>query len=412
MANEVRLPPAPERVALKKWLVPILLAVAAAGVAQGFVRYTFAFVLPAMTEDVFEGSFALAGVFAAVNLGAYAAGVALVAGIATRVRSTVLVKVGMGACAAGLLLLGLGSSVALLVLGMGLCGLGGALVWVPLAGVVSSWAPPERRGLAFGLILASTGLTIALSGLLTELLQASQGPLAWREVWLAEGVLTVVVFLLVLWRLEEGEGGGAVRRPSLRALVQKVPVLRVCAMYGIWGVCYGVFANYLVAALQDVPSVSDAEAYRLYSVLGIASIVGSILIGRASDSWGRSRTMATSTGLAACSALAIAFSDDQIVVTVAVVVFGVIMTGPGVVLPAYLSDSLAPAQVAAVFGAATLSLAVAQFVAPPIGGWFADVTGAFAWTYVFAAVAAAVSAVMAGSLSIKQEAHARGSSRL
>src|SRR5215211_6822685 len=35
-----------------RWLAPVLLAMAASGVSQGFVRFTYPFVLPAMRQDV------------------------------------------------------------------------------------------------------------------------------------------------------------------------------------------------------------------------------------------------------------------------------------------------------------------------------------------------------------------------
>lgn len=389
-----------QNTSVRAWIGPVLLAMAVSGVAQGFVRYTFAFLLPAMTASVFEGSYGAGGLFVAVNLGAYAVGVVSAASLASRVGSTALVKWGLAGCAVGLMLLATGSSVWLLVVGMALSGGFGAVAWVPLAGVVASWVPPARRGLAFGLVVAGSGVTIALIGVVTEVLQSHRGAVAWREVWLTEAIATLVVLALVLWRLRPGESSDPrdSRRVSPRGLGRRIPLIRVCAMYGVWGVSYGVFVNYLVAALQDVEGISAAESYRLYGFLGIATILGSVLIGRVSDRWGSVRTLVVTTMLAGGAALTVAFSTDRLVLFLVVILYGLVMTGPGILIPAYLSESLRPAEVVAAFGAATFCLAASQFLAPPLGGWLADSTESFSGTYLFAALAAVLSAAVAMSL--------------
>jgi nitrate/nitrite transporter NarK len=81
-----------------------------------------------------------------------------------------------------------------------------------------------------------------------------------------------------------------------------------------------------------------------------------------------------------------------------VVVFGLVMTGIGSALAAYLSDELPAVEVTTVLGAATLALGLAQFVAPPVGGWLADHTGSFTVTYLVAGAASVVGGVLAWTL--------------
>jgi nitrate/nitrite transporter NarK len=51
-----------------------------------------------------------------------------------------------------------------------------------------------------------------------------------------------------------------------------------------------------------------------------------------------------------------------------------------------------------VLGAATLALGLAQFLAPPVGGWLADLTGSFTATYLVAGAASVVGGVLAWTL--------------
>lgn len=385
------------------WLVPVLLAMAASAVSQGFVRFTYAFVLPAMKEDLL-GSYGAAGMLGAVNLGAYVLAVMVVTSIAPRVESTRLIKVGLAACAVGMLGLGLAPNVPVLVLSMAVIGGCSAAVWIPVSGVVAACAPVEKRGLAYGLMIMGIGLSIGVSGLLTHLVQQAGGATAWRQVWLVEGGVALVILALVVVGLRPAgtsHAGTGVR--GTRHLRGHIALRRLYVSYGLYGVGFSIYVHYLIAALHDTGGMSFAEANRAYSLLGIASIFGAILLGRISDHLNRGRTLGTAMTTTGLCALVVTLTQNTVALTVSVVCFGLVMTGIGVVLAAYLSDVLEPHDVATVFGGATVALAVAQFLAPPAAGWLTDVTGSFTATYLLAGGAGVVSGLVAWSLPPRRE---------
>lgn len=385
------------------WLVPVLLAMAASAVSQGFVRFTYAFVLPAMKDDLL-GSYGAAGMLGAVNLGAYVVAVMVVTAVAPRVESTLLIKVGLGACGLGMLGLGLAPNVPVLVLGMAVIGGFSAAVWIPVSGVVAACAPPEKRGLAYGLMIMGIGLSIALSGLLTENVQQAGGPSAWRAVWLIEGGFALLILVLVVVGLRPvGTSHAGQRIRGTRHLRGKVAIKRLYVSYGVYGVGFSIYVHYLIAALHDTGGMSFPEANRAYSLLGIASIFGAILLGRISDHLNRGRTLATAMTMTGLCALVVTITHDTTLLTLSVICFGLVMTGIGVILAAYLSDVLEPHDVATVFGGATVALAVAQFVAPPAAGWLTDATGSFTATYLLAGTAGVVSGLVAWSLPPRRE---------
>lgn len=384
-------PPVPQA-----WRSTVLMVMLASAISQGFARFTFAFVLPAMKEDVL-GSYGAAGLLGAANLGAYTGAVLVMTACPPRLDPAHVIKGGLAVSCLGMLVMTVGTEPWMLVGGMVLAGVSGALIWLPASAIVAGAAPAHRRGLAYGLMIMGIGASIVLSGLLAGLVQDLRGDGAWREVWAAVTALSLLILVLV------GLGLRPVRAPveagsrGLRGLRGQFPIGRLCWAYGLYGVGFSIFVNYLIAALREA-GLTSGQANQAYSLLGLASIVSAVLLGRLSDHWHRSRTLGAAIVVTGVCSAATAVTDDPLALTAVVALFGLMMTGIGSVLGAYLSDELSPSEVSAVFGAATLALAGAQFVAPPAGGWLADHTGSFAATYLVAAGAAVVGGVLAGTL--------------
>jgi MFS family permease len=125
-------------------LLPVL--VVAAAVAQGFGRFGYALLLPALNADLVH-SYAVAGLLGTLNLTAYLAGTLLVSLTAGRLAPATSVRLGLLLTTAGLSVLALAPSVPVLVVGMGLAGFGGAMIWVPAPGIAGSAVHVSRRGL-------------------------------------------------------------------------------------------------------------------------------------------------------------------------------------------------------------------------------------------------------------------------
>lgn len=380
----------------RPWLGPVLLVMAATAISQGFARFTYAFVLPAMKEDLL-GSYGAAGLLGAANLGAYSVAVLVMTARPPRSDPASVIKVGLAGSCVGLLVMTLATASWMLLVGMCVIGACGALIWIPASGIVAATAPVERRGLAYGLMIMGVGAGITLSGLLTEVVQSERGVGAWREVWAAVFVIALLVLVLVTASLRPVRSPVTIEVRGWSTLRGAFPVARICWAYAFYGSGFSIFVNYLIAALRD-SGLSSAEANRAFSLLGLASIVSAVLVGRISDHWHRSRTLGGAivvSGLCAAGTTVVAGPGP---LTLVVVLFGLVMTGIGSVLAAYLSDELPAVEVTTVLGAATLALGLAQFVAPPLGGWLADETGSFTATYLVAGAASVVGGVLAWTL--------------
>jgi MFS family permease len=364
-------------------LIPVL--VLAAGVAQGFGRFGYALLLPAVNADLVH-SYVVAGLLGTLNLTAYLAGALLISLTADRLAPATAVRRGLLLTTAGLTVLALAPSVPVLVVGMVLSGFGGAMIWVPAPGIAGAAVGVARRGLAIGLTGSGVGLGVMASSALTVGVHAVAGPGAWRPVWAVEAVLSALVAVAAArWlRPRAAPVSGPVRISALRAVPGWIGST---LSYGGYGLAIAIYMTFLVSAYQDDAGFATGHAAAVFALAGTAITAGGVLIGRWSDRVGRRAAMTWAYAAMTGAILLVPVGAEPWAV-VSAVVFGLAMSGAPAVLAAHLADSLDPRRFAAAFGAVTLVFGLAQLVGPQLGGWIAERTGSFTPAFLVAAAAA------------------------
>ncbi len=380
-------------------LIPIL--VLAAGVAQGFGRFGYALLLPAVNADLVH-SYTLAGLLGTLNLTAYLAGALLVSLTAGRTAPAASVRRGLLLTTAGVSVLALAPSVPVLVVGMVLAGFGGALIWVPAPGIAGSAVRVSRRGLAIGLTGSGVGLGVVACSGLTALVHAVAGPGAWRPVWGIEAVIAAFVAAAAARWLHPGVHpvSGPVNVSALRAVPGWIGST---LSYGGYGLAIAIYMTFLVAAYEDDAGFGSAHASAVFALTGASIMAGGILLGRWSDTVGRRAAMVSAYAGMTVAILLVPVGAEPWAV-VSAVLFGLAMSGAPAVLAAHLADSLDPRRFAAAFGAVTLVFGLAQLVGPQLGGWIADRTGSFTTAFLVAGAAALGAAVASATLPRRRTA--------
>lgn len=367
----------------------------AAAVGQGFGRFGYALLLPAVNADLVH-SYAVAGLLGTLNLAAYLAGTLVVSLTSERLEPATSVRVGLLLTTAGLAVLALAPSVLVLAVGMVLAGFGGAMIWVQAPGIAGSAVPVSRRGLAIGLAGSGIGLGVMASSGLTAAVHAVAGSGAWRPVWGVEAVLSALAAVAAArWlRPRVAPASGPVRVSALR----RVPGWVGCTLsYGAYGLALAVYMTFLVTAYEQDAGFAPAHASAVFAVVGVCITVGGVLLGRWSDSVGRRAAMTWAyVGMTAAILLVPVGAEPWAVVSA--IAFGLAMSGAPAVLAAHLADSLDPRRFAAAFGAVTLVFGLAQLAGPQLAGWIADRTGSFSPAFLVAAGAALCAAVASATL--------------
>jgi MFS family permease len=374
-------------------LLPVL--VVAAAVAQGFGRFGYALLLPAVNADLVH-SYTGAGLLGTLNLTAYLAGTLVVSLTADRLAPATSVRLGLLLTTAGLSVLAVAPSVPVLVVGMALAGFGGAMIWVPAPGIAGSAVEVSRRGLAIGLAGSGVGVGVMASSGLTALVHAVAGPGAWRPVWGIEAVLSALVAAAAArWlRPRVAPVSGPVRISTLRMVPGWIGSM---LSYGGYGLAIAIYMTFLVAALEHDGGFAAVHASVVFALVGVCITAGGVLLGRLSDRVGRRAAM-TGAYVGMTAAILLVPIGAEPWAALSAVLFGLAMSGAPAVLAAHLADFLDPRRFAAAFGAVTLVFGAAQLVGPQLGGWIADRTGSFLTAFLVAAGAALGAAVASATL--------------
>jgi MFS family permease len=382
----------------------LALVVVAVGVAQGFGRFTYALVLPAIERDLLH-SYALAGWFGTANLAAYLVGVLLVSLAAARFDPVHLIVLGLVTSTSGLAAMTMAATPGLLLAGMIATGAAGAFIWIPAPGLVGSVVPEHRRGFAIGLMASGIGVAMLFAAELTHVVQTRYGENTWRAVWGVETALAVIATLLVvLWLREpDGERGIDLVPSSLREIVtlrslRAVPSwIALTLAYAAYGLCYSIYASYLVAALQSDAGFSARHASLDYGLVGLAIAAGGVLLGRLSDRIGRRPALLWGfVAMGACPLLVLCGREPW--AGTSAILFGIMMSGLGSVIAAYVRDHTTEGVFAPAFGAITLFFGAAQLIGPELGGFLAEQSGGFRWAFLVSSLAALVGAVASANL--------------
>lgn len=397
-------------------VLTVALVMAGASVAQAFGRFTYGVVLPAVRDDLLGGSNGTAGLLGTVNVGAYLLGTLVVAALAGRLSLVGLVRAGLVLSTAGLLGASVAPSGPVLAAALFVMGLGGAAIWIPSPRLAAAALPPHRRGLAAGLVGMGIGLGIVFAGRLSDVFRQGQGDDSWRDVYLVEGLIGIVVLLaaVVLLRGEAapvpgragvapvagGFGGfGALRRiEGWRALT---------AAYATFGFMYLLVFAFLVARLEDDSGFSPDRASSMFALTGLAAVFGGILLGPLSDRVGRKVTMIGSFLLFGVCATVI-LTGEQPWVALGAFGAGLAFSGLPAVIAAYVVDATDAGTYGPAYAAATLAFGGAQALAPQVGGLLADWRGSFATVFLLSAALAALGAAISSRLPERRRAPAPG----
>lgn len=382
----------------------IALVMGAACVAQSFGRFTYGVVLPAVRDDLL-GSNRAAGFLGTVNVAAYLLGTVLVAAVSTRISRVGLVRVGLCLSTAGLLLASFAPGPVVLGAALFLMGMGGASIWIPSPRLAAAALPPQRRGLAAGMVGMGIGLGIVFAGQLSDLFRHGGGSDSWRDVYLVEGLIGAAVLVASLLLLRDHDVPAAVDGPrpppggfgGFAALRRIEGWLALTLAYATYGFMYLLVFAFLVARLEDDAGFSPDRASAMFAITGGAAVFGGIVLGPLSDRVGRRATIIGSFATFGVCALLI-LTGTQPWVALGAAGVGLAFSGLPTVIAAYVVDATDVSTYGPAYSAATLAFGAAQMASPQVGGLIADWTGSFTVVFLLSAVLAVVGATFASRL--------------
>lgn len=371
----------------------VTLAAVASGIGNGFGRFVFPALLPAMRRDLL-GSWSGAGFVGTANVGAYLLGALAVMRLGGRLRPRQLIVAGLVLSAGGMFVLAAATGIATLALGMLGTGIGGAWIYVSSPGIARSVVAPARRGLAIGAINAGIGACLVIGTQLGRFTPLWWGPGAWRWVWVIQGAIGVMTLAAVLrWLPADAGAGVGAATPALRSL-RRVPAWpALLAGYGLFGFGYIVVVTYLVSSMRTDGGFSATHTANTYVLFGLGTTAGGIVLGRLSDRTGRRTALVLAyAACASCPLLVLTYREPF--VSVAAALFGLMFSGAVALVATYTADHAGPAEYAGAFATLTVAFALAQAAGPQVGGYLVDHSGHFAATFGLGSVVLATACLL------------------
>ncbi len=381
------------------WLT-VGLVMASACVAQAFGRFTWGVVLPGARDDLLDGSNTVAGLFGTLNVTAYLLGTLAVAWAASRVSLVGLMRIGVTISTASLGLAAIAPNGPVLGLALFMMGIGGAVIWIPAPAISARALPPERAGMAVGLVGSGIGVGLLFAGQTSAWLdRRSDAPDLWQTMYRIEfGVAVVVLVGAYVFLESQGDRpsvtGGFGGIGALRKVESWVPAT---VAYATFGFAYILVLGFLVARLEDDSGFSSGEAAAMFSIIGASTVFGGMTLGPLSDRIGRRVTVTGAFVLFALCTL-LALTGRQPWVAIAAVGIGLMFSGMPALLIAHIVDHTDRDTYGPAFSAATLAFGAAQMISPQIGGAIADLAGSFTWVFVLSASVSLVGAAFASRL--------------
>ncbi len=387
------------------WIV--LSAVLSVFVSMGVGRFALGMLLPAMGEAL-NLSYVQMGWISTGNFIGYLLGALLVRRLLPRFGERRLIAMTLMTIVVTMAGVALSDGFLPLVILYSGTGMSTAMAFVSVVALLPHWFSTKWRGLASGLLSAGAGLAMMLSGWCIPLINDTQGAIGWRLGWggLAAVCLPIAIFCYAVMRNRPGDLGlqpfgeaagpnggdgdtlaermGAGQTASLSGAASRNLVIRLAAIYFLFGASYVVYGTFIVTTLVHEHGMAEATAGRFWIWLGFFSLFCGPVLGALSDRVGRRLGITAAFFLQGCAYVLIAQGGYGGVwpVYLSVILYGLSMFGVPLIITAAAADYVSPDRAAGVIGTISILQGMGQMLGPIAAGAMAEYSGSFTPAYL------------------------------
>jgi len=358
------------------------------------IRYSYGTLLPEMLPDLGITKAQAGSIYTAYFL-AYTAFSPLLGRLADRYDTRLLISLFVGIMGLGTFLMQFANSLWQARAFFAIAGLGCAACWAPVMALTQRWTSPTRRGLVFAVVDAGSTLGVMAAGALIPLLVSrTNWHWGWRVLGIFGLVLAVANYVLIRNQpasdpaTEPREGKADGPQPSghveYKQLLSDPRFWFIGVAYLLVGVSIQIPFSFLSTYAVQELDIAYETATRFITIIGVAGLVGKLVLGSASDKVGRLWIMMLSSFLILSGCAGIALGQRWLLF-VASCVFGVGYGACWALYAACAADFFPKEASGAIIGLWTLYLGIGLIVSPVIAGWTADSTGTLKWGFVIAA---------------------------
>ncbi|MFT0174569.1 YbfB/YjiJ family MFS transporter [Paraburkholderia mimosarum] len=348
-------------------------------IALGFVRFSYALLLPAMKADL-GWTFTEAGAMNTANAAGYLIGAAAFPALARRCRNSALFAAGAYVAIILMALCGLVSEMPVLLAQRLVAGIGSAFIFISGGVLAARLATAARRraGLILGLYYGGTGYGIVLSSIIVPA-TVRPVPHGWQPAWFALGAACAVCTLIARGAarsIDDAVAASSASGPG-RAIGHPTAWSSFSpALFGycLFGVGYIGYMTFVVALLRS-EGMSQSVVFTFYFTLGVATIVSASLWSGFLDRVRGGAALATFNALLALATIVPAFIVHPVAVVVSAAIFGSTFLSAVASTTAFVWHNLPSNEWSRGISAFTIVFALGQIAGPVAIGWAADNKG-------------------------------------
>lgn len=374
----------------RQWLILLGLCLGLT-VTNGFARFAYGLLLPAMKADL-GWSYAQAGWLNTANALGYIAGAVLTMALIARISPSRLFSFGLVATTAALLATGLDAALWWQSLWRALAGVFGALSFSTAGALAAQlFADSARRNaLAIALLFGfGGGLGIVLAGGALPLMLDRWGPAAWPLGWTLVGGASLCCLPLGLWAAH------SLRPPRQAAPARpRLPLRRMLpefAGYAAFGLGYIVYLTFLGAWMTEQGS-GGAFIAAVWVLLGLCLCLSPFVWRPVFARFAGGLPLALILACIAAGSALPGLVPGGAGPVISALVFGLsVFMAPGAVT-SFIRHNLPMASWGAAISLFTVVFAVAQTIGPYAAGLLGDATGD-----IGTSLAAAAGVLLAGA---------------
>jgi sugar phosphate permease len=280
-------------------------------------------------------------------------------------------------------------------------GIGSAAMWTPIVTLVQRWFTLRRRGMALGILSISYAIGYGLMGLI---LPPLVDRFDWRACWLFLAGLALMLVPLNGFLLRSRPGdihllpwGEKFREREKNVATgngKRIRYGQLLRMANLWWVGVSYFFVGITAYIVNIFIVTYgtmelrfpfAQAAKLASAIAFSGILGALFLPLLSDFIGRKKCLILiNLSLSGSIGLIILAGNQWGTMLLTVSIFGVFYAAVWPLYGAAAGDFFPSGMTGSVLGFWTIFYGLGLVLAPMLGGYIADLTGTFRWSFLVA----------------------------
>jgi MFS family permease len=360
--------------------------IVAAGGFMGCIGIGAVFTLPVFLAPMaLDTGWSRTGISMAMTLNFLAMGIAAFAWgmVMDRIGPRPVLLAGSTILGLGLVLASRAGSVTQFQLLFGLLvGVGGGAIFAPLMATVASWFD-RHRSLAVSLVSAGMGIApMTVAPIAAELV--SRYDWRWSQLMIGLAVWALLIPAAFLIRRAPAAAAAAAvpsARPNLGRVFTSPQFIVLAAVFFL---CCGTHSGPLFHTVSYALScgLPVMAAVSIYSVEGVAGLVGRLVIGLLADRFGAKRIFIIGLVWQAFAAGAYIFARSPGEFYAVAIAFGFAYAG---VMPLYavlVRENFPVSIIGTVVGATSMASSLGMAIGPVLGGLIFDVSGAYSGLYI------------------------------